>query len=42
LRASIQQERLNTLAIISIKSEIRRGLNLDKILNNFANVKERK
>jgi len=39
LRKSIQQEHLNSLAIVSIESELRRGLNLDKILRNFADVK---
>jgi len=42
LRLSIQQKHLNRLAVMSIESEIRRGLKLDKILRNFANVKAQK
>ena len=38
-RSSIQLERLNSLAIMSIEFEIRRGLKVDKILKDFANVK---
>jgi len=39
LRSSIQQKHLNSLAIISIESKIRKCLNLGKILRNFADVK---
>jgi len=42
LRKSIQQEHINSLATVSIESKIRGGLNLDKILRNFANVKAQK
>lgn len=42
LRSSIQQERLNSLAIISIESDISRSLNLDKIIKDFAEKKARK
>ncbi|GBM06123.1 hypothetical protein AVEN_134591-1 [Araneus ventricosus] len=42
LRSSIQQERLNSLAIMSIESEISRSLDLDKILKDFAEKKARK
>jgi len=42
LRSSIQQEHLNSLAIMAFEYEIRRGLHLDKMLRNFANVKVQK
>jgi len=42
LRSLIQQYRLNSLEILSIESEISRGLNLDKILREIANAKIRK
>jgi len=42
MRSSIQQEHLNSLAIMADESKICRGLNLDKILSNFANVKTHK
>ncbi|GBL65942.1 hypothetical protein AVEN_144299-1 [Araneus ventricosus] len=42
LRSSIQQERLNSLAIMSIESEISRSLDLDKILKDFAEKKATK
>jgi len=42
LRSSIQHERLDSLAIISIESEISRGVNTDKILEDFANALARK
>ena len=41
LRSSIQQEPLNSLTIMSIESKVSRGLNLDIILKDFANVKAR-
>ena len=42
LRSSIQQERLNSLKIMSIESKISRGLNMDKILKHFVDVEARK
>jgi len=42
LRSSIPQKHLNSFAIKHIESEIRRGLNLDKILRNFADVNAEK
>jgi len=42
LRSLIQQYRLNSLAILSIESEISRGLNLDKIVKVIASAKIRK
>jgi len=42
LRYSIQQERLNTLAIMSIESKISRGLNMDKIMKDIVDVEARK
>jgi len=42
LRSLIQQYRLNSLAIMSIESEISRSLNLGKVLKNIANAKIRK
>ena len=39
LRSSIQQERLNSLAIMSIESDISRSLNLDKIIRDFVEKK---
>ena len=41
LRSSIQQEPLNSLTIMSIESKVSRGLNPEKILEDFANVKAR-
>jgi len=39
LRSSVQRERLNILTIVSIESEISRGLNLDKVLKDITNAK---
>jgi len=42
MRSSIQQEHLNSLAIMADESKICTGLSLDKMLRNFANVKAQK
>jgi len=42
LRSQIKQKRQNSLAIMSIESEISRDLNLDKILNDIANARATK
>jgi len=42
LRSSVQRERLNILTIVSIESEISRGLNLDKVLKDITDAKTRK
>ncbi|XP_065667636.1 uncharacterized protein LOC136087935 [Hydra vulgaris] len=42
LRSVINQERLNNLALISIKSPISREINYEKILKDFASKKARK
>jgi len=42
MRTSIQQKHLNSLAIMANESKICRGLNLEKILRNFGNVKAQK
>jgi len=41
LRSSIQQEHLISLAMMAIKSEIRRGLNMDKILRTLLMLKHK-
>ena len=41
LRSTMQQVRLNNLAIMSIKSEISRGLNMNTVLKDFAEKKAR-
>jgi len=41
-RSSIQPERLNSLDIMSTEFEISRGLKIDKILKDFADVKAQK
>ena len=42
LRSTMQQVRLNSLAIMSIESETSRSLNLDTIIREFAEKKARK
>ena len=40
LRSTMQQIYLNNLAIMSIKSEISRGLNMNTVLKDFAEKKQ--
>jgi len=42
LRSSIAQDRLDSLALISIENEAARQLDLDELVNKFANNKARK
>ena len=42
LRSSIQQQRLNSVKIMSIESKISRGLNMDKILKHIVDAEARK
>ena len=42
LRSSIAQDRLNSLVLISIENEAARQLDLDELVNKFANNKARK
>jgi len=42
LSSSIQQETLNGLTIMSVEFKVSKGLNLGKILKDFADVKARK
>ena len=41
LRSSIHQERLHSLTMMSIESEISRCLNLDKVLKDIANARHK-
>jgi len=42
LRSSIAQDRLDSLALISIENEAARQLDLDTLVDKFANIKARK
>ena len=42
LRSSIAQDRLDSLALISIENEAARQLDLDELVNKCANIKARK
>jgi len=42
LRNTISQERLNNISILNIERERTEELNIDQIINNFANQKARK
>ena len=42
LRSSIAQDRLDSLALISIENEAARQLDLDELVDKFANIKARK
>ena len=42
LRSTVSQERLNSLSMLSIESEIAKAIDFENILNDFANKKARK
>ena len=42
LRSTVSQERLNSLSMLSIESEIAKAIDFKNILNDFANKKARK
>ena len=41
LRSTVSQERLNSLSVLSIESEIAKAIDFENIMNDFANKKAR-